>query len=112
MRDGKTGGLQRVAVLKEPCHKMHSLWPTSRHASGKRGFTGEVFAAVSQELPEWTRERWEKAVHELSAARTRAKDHGALRRIDDFHIPSNLVVMSRAFHDGLEISMRYPHCVS
>jgi hypothetical protein len=48
------------------------------------GFTGEVFAAVSQELPEWTRERWEKAVHELSAARTRAKDHGALRRIDDF----------------------------
>jgi len=28
------------------------------------------------------------------------------------HIPSNLVVMSRAFHDGLEISMRYPPCVS
>jgi hypothetical protein len=50
------------------------------------GFTGDVFSAVSQELPEWTRERWEKAVHELSAARTRAKDHGALRRIGNFSV--------------------------
>jgi hypothetical protein len=33
------------------------------------GFTGDVLAIVSQELPEWTRERWEKAAHELSVRR-------------------------------------------
>jgi hypothetical protein len=51
----------------------------------RQGFTGEVFAAVSQALPEWTRERWDHAMAELSA-RTHAKDHGALHRMGDFSL--------------------------
>jgi hypothetical protein len=51
----------------------------------RQGFTGEVFAAVSQALPEWTRERWDHATQELSA-RTRTKDHGALQRLGDFSL--------------------------
>jgi hypothetical protein len=31
----------------------------------RAGFSGDVFALVSRELPEWTRERWERAAREL-----------------------------------------------
>jgi hypothetical protein len=49
----------------------------------QRGFTGGVFAVVSQQLPEWTRERWERAVQELSVRR-REEECGAMERIGDF----------------------------
>jgi hypothetical protein len=58
----------------------------------RMGFTGEMFLAVSQELPEWTRERWDHAVEELSAAQTREKSHGALRRIGNFLLLETLKV--------------------
>jgi hypothetical protein len=58
----------------------------------RMGFTGEVFLAVSQELPEWTRERWDHAVEELSAAQTREKSHGVLRRIGNFSLLETLKV--------------------
>jgi hypothetical protein len=34
----------------------------------RAGFSGDVFALVSRELPDWTQERWEKAVQELQEA--------------------------------------------
>jgi hypothetical protein len=57
----------------------------------RQGFTGEVFAAVSQALPEWTRDRWEHAMAELSA-RTREKDHGVLQRMGDFSLLETIKV--------------------
>jgi hypothetical protein len=55
----------------------------------QRGFTGDVFTVVSQELPEWTRERWEKAAQQLSARR-REEASGAMGRIGNFALLEQL----------------------
>ena len=35
----------------------------------RHGFSGDMFAAVNRELPDWTRERWERAMTELEHAK-------------------------------------------
>jgi hypothetical protein len=58
----------------------------------KKGFLGDVFAAVSRELPEWTRERWEYATKELSAAKEGHAGERGLHRFGDFSLLETLKV--------------------
>jgi hypothetical protein len=60
----------------------------------QRGFTGDVFAIVSQELPEWTRERWERAAQELSVRR-RGEASGAMERIGNFTLLEQVKMRKR-----------------
>jgi hypothetical protein len=44
----------------------------------RAGFSGDVFAVVSRELPEWTRERWERAMRELQEQQAKLSLSGIL----------------------------------
>ena len=56
----------------------------------QQGFTGDVFAAVSRELPEWTRERWENATKEVSAAHVRRAREQGLDRVTNVSLLETL----------------------
>ena len=63
------GGRQPLIMPKEPPRSGLSkdalfVADVQRRLS-RTGFSGDVFSLVSRELPDWTRERWEKAVQEL-----------------------------------------------
>jgi hypothetical protein len=58
----------------------------------QRGFLGDVFSVVSRELPEWTKERWERAEGELSEARKRREGEWGFRRTSDFSLLETLKV--------------------
>jgi hypothetical protein len=47
----------------------------------RHGFLGDVFSAVSRELPDWTRERWKGASRELEEARRWRADAEGLGRV-------------------------------
>jgi len=64
------------------------------------GFTGDVFAAVRQELPEWTKERWERGLAELEAHRKGTQAHG-LTSTSDLTAPWLSLTKSR---DGWALS--------
>jgi hypothetical protein len=79
---------------KEPVRTRHAL-PLSQDALfvaevsmqlRRKGFMGDVFAAVSRELPEWTRERWENAMKKLSAAKEEHAGERGLNRIGDLRV--------------------------
>jgi hypothetical protein len=58
----------------------------------QNGILKEAFSVVSRELPEWTRERWESAQAELSAARKRREGERGLHRAGDFSLLETLKV--------------------
>jgi hypothetical protein len=47
----------------------------------RHGFWGDVFLAVSEHRPDWTRERWEKASQELADHRRRRGDEAVLQKL-------------------------------
>ena len=66
------GGGQPLIIPKKPPRSGPSkdalfVVDVQRRLS-RAGFSGDVFALVSRELPDWTQERWEKAVQELQEA--------------------------------------------
>ena len=52
-------------------------------AVSDQGYRGEPFHAVMREFPEWTQERWGRAVEELENARLRRAGMMAWDRGDD-----------------------------
>jgi hypothetical protein len=97
LREHFYGGREegRALIMKRPSEALSkdALFVTDVSARLRRhGFSGDVFAAVSRELPDWTRERWEHAVEELSAVQTREKPHGALHGIGNFSLLETLKV--------------------
>jgi hypothetical protein len=56
----------------------------------RKGFLGDVFLAVSPHLPDWTRERWERAAQELEDHRRRRSEEG-LSRVGDFGVSADHV---------------------
>jgi hypothetical protein len=83
------GGRQPLVMPKEPPRSGPSkdalfVADVQRRLS-RTGFSGDVFSLVSRELPDWTRERWEKAVQELEDDKHRRGEQG-LRRAGDFSL--------------------------
>jgi hypothetical protein len=68
-------GRRREEKLPAPRHPLKALSKDALFVADisarlrRTGFTGDVFVAVSDELPEWTRERWERAVTEVEHAK-------------------------------------------
>ena len=68
------------------------MWPMCRRGFGDGGVLEDAFSVVSRELPEWTRERWESAQAELSAARKRREGERGFHRASDFSLLETLQV--------------------
>ena len=62
----------RALIMKRPSEVLSkdALFIADVSARLQRhGFSGDMFAAVNRELPDWTRERWERAMTELEHAK-------------------------------------------
>jgi hypothetical protein len=95
LNDDRYGGRQELLRPKElprsgPSKDALFVADVQRRLS-RAGFSGDGFALVSRELPDWTRERWEKAGQELEDHRRRRGEQG-LRRVGDFSLLSLLKV--------------------
>jgi hypothetical protein len=96
LREHFHGGREegRALVLKHPSGALSkdALFVADVSTRLRRqGFTGDGFAAVSRELPDWTRERWERASGELAAAKQQRAGN-AMSRAADFSLPTLLKV--------------------
>jgi hypothetical protein len=52
----------------------------------RQGFLGDVFAALSPHLPDWTRERWEQALLELEEAKRKRREGELPSRVSVFEV--------------------------
>lgn len=66
----------------------------------RHGVLGDVFAAVSAELPEWTKARWEQARTELAAAQARRAGERGPHRLDECSQLDTLQVRERGGVDS------------
>jgi len=67
----------RALILKRPSEALSkdALFAADVSARLRRhGFSGDVFAVVSRELPDWTRERWERAIAEVEHAKNKRSE--------------------------------------
>lgn len=83
----------RKPVFHEaPLHEAPSLSPDARlvqavrSAASRAGFRGDPFYLLKREKPEWTRDRWDRAVSELDAGRNARTG---------FHTPNKLAELCR-----------------
>jgi hypothetical protein len=78
-REGRPEALRppRVALSRDALFVSDVSARLERH-----GFRGEVFSVVSQELPGWTRERWERAITEVERAKKQRSEE-AISRVSE-----------------------------
>jgi hypothetical protein len=94
LREHFYGGREEGRVMKCPSRVLSrdALFVADVTARLRRkGFVGDVFSAVSRHLPDWTRERWEDACHEIEESeKNRAGD--VMSWAADFSLLSSLQV--------------------
>jgi hypothetical protein len=79
---GDRPSLKPIALASPELSKDAHFVAVIQAKFSRAGFHGEMFSLVKAELPEWTKERWERAINEVEQAR-KQRTEKAMSRVFD-----------------------------